>query len=139
MTTAIERADLLWNAGRRDEAIQILEEFIPTGIVETSEDAEGRVVYLYKSQTLPAAIEKLKQFHYACAQYPDPSTGLNAPPENRIKHLTRIIELGFRFGHIYKFLAETHHAIGDNERARAYLARAWYVEPKLSGAARISR
>jgi hypothetical protein len=139
MTTILERADLLWNAGRRKEAIQELEDYIPTAIVETSKDDDGQINHSYSSQWLPDVINKLRTFHYACAQYADPATGLKATPEMRIAHLTRIIELGFRFGYILKFLAEAHHDLGDDEQARAYMTQAWEVEPNLAGALRISR
>jgi hypothetical protein len=45
MTTVLERADLLWNAGRRREAIQVLEDYIPRKIVEISEDDDGLINY----------------------------------------------------------------------------------------------
>jgi hypothetical protein len=139
MTTIIERANFLWDAGQRAEAIQILEDFIPSACADIAEDGSGQITYVYRSWLLPAAIERLRSFHYACAQYADPATGVKAGPEARIKHLNRILELGFRFGYILKFLAEAYHDLGDDERAQAYLVQAWEVDPNLTGAVRISR
>jgi hypothetical protein len=52
--------------------------------------------------------------------------------------LNRILELGFRFGYIYKFLAAAHHDLGNDEQARTYLTQAWEIDPDLSGAVRIA-
>jgi hypothetical protein len=64
--------------------------------------------------------------------------GVKAIPEVRIAHLNRILELGFRYGYIYKHLAEAHHDLGDDEQARARLNQAWAVDPNLAGAVRIA-
>jgi hypothetical protein len=131
--TLIRWADFLWNANRGGEAVQILEDAVASGRAQITEDgvATGR--------TFPNVIEELRSYHYRWAQYTDPTTGIKATPEVRIAHLRRILELGFRFGYIFKFLAEAHHDLGDDEKARAYLSQAWQIDPNLAGAVRIGR
>jgi len=87
----------------------------------------------------PHASGVLCRLHYGWAQYTDPTTGVKATPEVRIKHLNRLLELGLKNDYIYKFLAEAYHDSGDDEQARAYLNQAFQLNPKLLGAVRISR
>jgi DnaJ domain len=131
--TLIRWADFLWNANRGREAVQILEDAVASGRAQIIEDgvATGR--------TFPEVIEELRGFHYRWAQYADPTTGIKATPKVRIAHLRRILELGFRFSYIFKFLAEAYHDLGDDEKARAYLSQAWQIDPNLAGAVRIGR
>jgi tetratricopeptide (TPR) repeat protein len=129
--TLIRWADFLWNTRRGKEAVQILEDAVASGYVQITKDGVDR--------SLPPIIDELQSFHYRWAQYADPTTGVKATPEVRIEHLNRIIALGFRFGYIYKFLAEAHHDLGDDKQARAYLTQAWEIDPCLLGAVRIAR
>lgn len=129
--TFIRWADFLWNTRRGKEAVQILEDAVASRRVQITKDDVDR--------SLPSIIDELQSFHYRWAQYADPTTGVKAAPEVRIEHLNRILELGFRFGYIYKFLAEAHHDLGDDEQARAYLTQSWEIDPCLSGAVRIAR
>ena len=87
--TVIERADFLWNVGRRREAIRVLEDYIPTVVVDIVGDNDGEINYVYKSRWLPEVINKLRVFHYACAQYVDPAAGLKAAPEDAMGRATR--------------------------------------------------
>lgn len=119
--TLIRWSEVLQHGQREREAIQILEDALDTGM------------------TLPSVADQLRKMHYAWAQYSDPTTGSKATPEIRIKHLSRILELGFKYDYIYKFMAEAYHDSGDDEQARAYLRRAYEINPELSGAVRISR
>ena len=119
--TLIKWSGVLQHSQRAREAIQILEDAFATGMA------------------LPSVVDELRSLHYSWAQYSDPTTGNKASPEVRIVHLHRIIELGFEYDYIYKLIAEAYHDLGDDEQARAYLRQAYKLNPKLSGAVRISR
>jgi hypothetical protein len=129
--TLISWADLLWSAKRGREAVQILEDVVDSGRAQTIENG--------LSITLLNIPGGLRRFHYRWAQYVDPVTGVKPTPKVRIFHLNRVVELGFRFGYIFKFLAEAYHDLGDDEQALAYLTQAWQIDPNLSGAVRISK
>jgi len=53
-------------------------------------------------------------------------------PGIRIKHLIRILELGFNHDYIYILLAEAYHELRNNEQARVYLEQAYKINPLLS-------
>lgn len=119
--TLIKWSKILHQNQRKVEAVQILEDAFATGT------------------TPPSVADELRRLHYSWAQYEDPRTGSKAPPEVRIEHLNRILELGFEYGYIYKFIAKAYHDLGDDEVARGYLRRAYELDPQLLGAVRISR
>ncbi len=119
--TLIRWAEILQDNEHAEEAIQILEDALATG------------------QALPSLAEELRRLHYSWEQYRDPTTGTKANPEVRIKHLGRILELGFEYDYIHKCLAVAYHDLGDDGQARVHLSRAYELNPQLSGAVRISR
>jgi tetratricopeptide (TPR) repeat protein len=119
--TLIRWSEVLQHRKRPQPAIQILEDAFATG------------------RALPYVGWALRRLHYSWAQYEDPTTGTRATPDVRIKHLRRILEIGFRDGYIYKFLAKAYHDCGDDEQARVCLRQAYELDPQLSGAVQISR
>lgn len=114
-------AEYLLGAGFVDEAIQILEDAVDSGLAR---------------QQLK---EQLRSHHYRAAQYSHPTTRIRPEPEASITHLRRIVELGYNFDYVHKLLAEAYHDIGDDNVARTHLERAYDLNPDLSGAVRISR
>jgi tetratricopeptide (TPR) repeat protein len=114
-------AGFLQSAGHVNDAIQILEDAVGSGLAS------------------PELKDDLRSHHYSAAQYPDPTTGAKSHPEQRIIHFLRIIELGYDLDYIYKLLAKAHHDVGDDEAARACLKHAYELNPDLSGAVRITR
>jgi len=119
--TLIRWANFLYENRLVEEGIQILEDTVSAGKA-TSE-----------------VVEKLRSMHYGFAQGYTSKTKKKPDPTTCIKHLNRILELGFEYGYIYKFLAEAYHELGDDTQARAYLKRAYEIDPQLFGAVRISR
>jgi tetratricopeptide (TPR) repeat protein len=119
--TLIRWSELLQHSQRVREAVQILEDAIAAGV------------------PAPSVADKLRSLHYSWAQYSDPTTGSRATPEVRIEHLRRVLELGFEYDYVYKLMAEAYHDLGDDKQARAYLRRAYELNPELSGAVRVSR
>lgn len=119
--TLIRWSEVLRQSQRVREAVQILEDAIEAGV------------------SVSSVADELRSLHYSWAQYSDPTTGRKATPDVRIEHLRRILELGFEYDYVYKFIAEAYHDLGDDEQARAYLSRAYEINPDLSGAVRISR
>ena len=120
-TTLSRWARYLQIAGRVDDAIQILEDAVSSGLAS------------------PELKDDLRSQHYAAAQYAQPTTGAKSDSRERIAHLQRILELGYDLDYIHKLLAEAYHDLGDDERARACLEQAYRTNPDLSGAVRISR
>lgn len=119
--TLIKWSRVLQHHQRSLESIQILEDALATGMA------------------LPSVADELRGLHYSWAQYTDPTTGGQPTPDVRVEHLRRILELGFEYDYICKFMAEAYHDLGDDEQARAYLRKAYELNPGLSGAVRISR
>jgi hypothetical protein len=119
--TLIRWADFLYEHDMAEAGIQILEDSLSTGKVD---------------QRIP---ERLRSMHYGCAQGYAQGSGGKPDPDDRIRHLRRILELGFEYGYVYKLLAEAHHELGNDSTAREHLAEAYRVDPQLSGAVRISR
>lgn len=119
--TLIKWSGILHDNQRLSESVQILEDALATGITSLS------------------VADELRRLHYAWAQYANPTTGNKATPEERVKHLRRILELGFKYDYIYKLIAQAYHDLGDVEQARTYLRQAYELNPELSGAVRISR
>lgn len=114
-------AGYLKSVGHVGAALQILEDAVESSLA------------------LPNLKDELRSHHYAAAQYPHPTTGVKPAPEPRIRHLRRIVELGYDLGYVHKMLAEAYHELGDDERARASLEYAYRIDPDLSGAVRITR
>lgn len=119
--TFLKWAEYLRKKTHIKEAVQLLEDVFEAGL---------------KWETIA---DELRSLHYSWAKYIDPITGSNPSPEISIVHLNRIIDLGFKYDYIYKFLAEAYYALGDIEQARGYLAQAYEINPELSGAVKISR
>ena len=118
--TLIKWSELLQERERAAEALQILEDALAAGA------------------SVPPILDKLRSLHYSWAQR-DPTSGCKASPDVRIQHLHRILDLGFEYDYIYKQMAEAYHGLADDERASAYLRRAYELNPRLAGAVRISR
>jgi hypothetical protein len=88
----------------------------------------------------PGGIEVLRQAHYHAAQGYTLPGATKPEPEIRIRHLRRIVDLGFALDYdVHKQLAEAYHDQGDDDRAREQLAIALRLNPALSGATRINR
>lgn len=119
--TILKWAETLWEDGLGKEAVQILEDSVDF------------------SPDIPKLKGQLRKMHYAWARYSDPVTGEQSTPEVKIFHLNRIIELGFKDGYIYKYLAEAYHEKNDDKTATKYLLKAYKIDPALSGAKTISR
>jgi len=119
--TILKWAETLWEDGLGKEAVQILEDSVDF------------------SSDITELKERLRSMHYAWAQYSDPVTGKQSTPDVKILHLNRIIELGFKYGYIYKYLAEAYHEKNDDKTATRYLLKAYKIDPALSGAKTISR
>lgn len=119
--TILKWAETLWEDGLGKEAVQILEDSVDF------------------SPDITELKERLRGMHYAWARYSDPITGEQSTPEVKILHLNRIIELGFKYGYIYKYLAEAYHEKNDDKTATKYLLKAYKIDPALSGAKTISR
>jgi tetratricopeptide (TPR) repeat protein len=118
--TFLKWAEYLRKKDHVKEAVQLLEDVFAAGI---------------KWETVT---DVLRSLHYSWAKYVDPITGGKPSPEVSIVHLNRIIELGFKYDYIYKFLAEAYYVLGDVEKARSYLAQAYQINPELAGAVKIS-
>jgi len=119
--TLIRWADRLRSIKLPEFGVQILEDIYATG------------------EQRDSLLDKLRSFHYGIAQgYQKDSKG-KPDPHVRIRHLTRILELGFELDYIYKLLAEAYHEMGKDDDATVYLKKAYDINPKLSGAVRISR
>lgn len=117
--TLLRWANVLYQNQLIQGSIQILEDAFSTG------------------KSPPKVLEELRSVHYNFAQ--GYTSDLKPEPTLRIKHLNRILELGFEYGYIYKLIAEAYHEIGDDTQARVHLKRAYKLDPDLSGAVRISR
>lgn len=137
----IDAASLLLSFVEVNDAYETLVKW--TQFLQQSQKAQAAVQILedaFEAGDSPSSVaEELRHLHYAWAQYEDPTTGEKATPQVRIEHLNRILEIGFKYDYIYKFLAEAYHDLGDNEQARIYLKEAYRINPQLSGAVRISR
>ncbi|MFC2141062.1 DnaJ domain-containing protein [Acidobacteriota bacterium] len=119
--TLVKWAKFLYQNQLGEESIRILEDVFYSG----GDTSDVR--------------EELRRKHYGFAQGYVPETKRKPEPEIRIKHLTRILELGFNYDYIYKLLAEAYHELGNNEKARDHLEQAYKINPQLSGAIKISR
>jgi len=121
LKTLIRWADQLQLSNLAELGVQILEDVYSTG------------------EKRDSLLEKLRSFHYGIAQgYQKDSKG-KPGPHVRIRHLFRILELGFELDYIYKLLAEAYHDLGEDNDAAKYLKKAYEINPELSGAVRISR
>ena len=123
--TLTKWAKLLYENHLAKEGIQILEDAFSSGKAPNEREE------LLK--------EELRSMHYTFAQGYTSRTKRKPAPAVRIEHFNRILELGFKYGYIYKFLAEAHHELGDDTQARIHLKRAYKIDPQLMGAVRISR
>lgn len=119
--TLIRWADFLYEDHLVKESIQILEDVLATG--NATSDVK----------------EHLRRKHYYFAQGYTSKDKKKPVPAVRIKHLNRILELGFEYDYIYKQLAEAYYDLNNNAQARTHLKRAYEINPDLSGAVRISR
>jgi tetratricopeptide (TPR) repeat protein len=119
--TLVKWADILQQEQRLVDAVQILDDAFAAGV------------------TTRSVTDSLRSMHYYWAQYGDPTTGQKATADVRIKHLRRILEVGFELDYVYKLLAEAYHELGKDAQAREHLRRAYELNPQLSGAVRISR
>ena len=117
--TITKWARYLHNNGMDEQAIQMLEDALVT------------------KSGFPEAKEELRKLHYWFAQ--GRGAELKPAPAIRIKHLRRILELGFKFDYIHKLLAEAYFDFGNKEEAKNYLRRAYEINTNLNGAAQISR
>jgi len=118
-------AEFLYENHLVKEGIQILEDAFSSG------KAPNEVEELLK--------EELRSMHYGFAQGYTSRTRRKPAPAVRIEHFNRILELGFKYGYIYKVLAEAYHELGDDTKARKYLQQAYKIDPELTGAVKISR
>ena len=119
--TLIKWADILYEDHLVEESIQILEDVLATGNATSGVE------------------EHLRRKHYYFAQGYASKDKKRPVPAVRIKHLNRILELGFEYDYIYKQLAEAYHDLENDAQARTCLKRAYEINPELSGAVRISR
>lgn len=83
--------------------------------------------------------DELRSFHYGIAQGYWKDSEQKPEPQERINHLSRIINIGFDLDYIHKLLAEAYHEMGDDPNAIAHLRKAYEINPELSGAVKISR
>lgn len=123
--TLIRWADILYQNRLANEGIQVLEDGFAA--IQSNHPLSERIA------------NKLRSMHYGFAQGYTPETLGKPSPKVRVKHLNRILELGFKFDYIYKLLAEAFYEIGDNKQAHIHLEQAYKINPQLSGAMRISR
>jgi len=121
LTTLIRWADQLRSFNLPELGLQILEDVYSTG--------ENRDSFL----------DTLRSFHYGIAQGYWKEIQQKPDPNVRIKHLARILEIGYELDYVYKLLAEAHHEMREDEDATVYLKKAYKINPELSGAIRISR
>lgn len=121
LKTLIRWADQLRSINLPELGVQILEDIYSTG-----EDRES-------------LLDKLRSFHYGIAQGYQKNTKGKPDPHVRIKHLERILAIGFELDYVYKLLAEAYHDMGKDDDATEYLRNAYEINPELSGAVRISR
>lgn len=119
--TLVKWAEFLYQNQLGEESIRILEDVF------------------YSGRDTSDVREELRRKHYGFAQGYVPGMKRKPEPEIRIKHLNRILELGFNYDYIYKLLAEAYHELGNNEQARVHLEQAYKINPQLSGAIKISR
>jgi tetratricopeptide (TPR) repeat protein len=119
--TLVKWAEFLYQNQLGEESIRILEDIFYTG----GDTSDVR--------------EELHIKHYGFTQGYVPGMKIKPEPEIRIKHLTRILELGFNYDYIYKRLAEAYQELGNNEQSRIHLEQAYKINPQLFGAIKISR
>jgi hypothetical protein len=114
-------SEYLWRRGLAKQAVAILENARATGRAGSSLN------------------ESLRLYHYHIAQGHNLPREQKPDPDDQIIHLTRITELGFHFGYVYKLLAEAYHRKGEDSVARECLLKAFELDPNLSGAKTIAR
>lgn len=121
LKTLIRWADQLRSNNLAKSGLQILEDVYSTG---------------EKQEIL---LDELRSFHYGIAQGHWKHPKQKPEQQERIRHLSRILELGFELDYIYKLLAEAYHDLGQDDEATEYLRKAYEINPELNGAVRISR
>jgi len=114
-------SNILTEQKRLDYALQILEDAVASGLASA------------------AVSDALRRVHTTLALGPTSSGDQMPPPEVRIHHLNRILELGCELGYVHKFLAKAWHDLGNDDEARDHLREAFRIDPELFGAVRISR
>jgi tetratricopeptide (TPR) repeat protein len=119
--TLIRWADQLRQMNLIEQGLQILEDSYSAGMTEEP------------------ILDELRSFHYSIAQGYQTEDKKKPEPSIRIKHLSRILDLGFQLDYIYKLLAEAYFETGDTINALSKLKRAYEINPELTGAVKISR
>jgi tetratricopeptide (TPR) repeat protein len=114
-------ADQLRQMNLIEQGLQILEDSYSAGVAEEP------------------ILDELRSFHYSIAQGYQTENKNKPEPFIRIKHLSRILDLGFQLDYIYKLLAEAYFEAGDTINALSNLKRAYEINPELAGAVKISR
>lgn len=117
----IRWADQLRQMNLIEQGLQILEDSYSAGMAEEP------------------ILDELRSFHYSIAQGYQTEDKKKPEPSIRIKHLSRILDLGFQLDYIYKLLAEAYFEAGDTINALSKLKRAYEINPELTGAVKISR
>ncbi|MEA2074355.1 MAG: J domain-containing protein, partial [Euryarchaeota archaeon] len=142
----IDAAALLLHIFEKESACETLTKWACTLFYEKQMPEEGIQILedAFSSGKAPNEMKKLlkedlRSMHYGFAQGYTSRTRRKPAPAVRIEHFNRILELGFKYGYIYKFLAEAYHELGKDTQARIHLKRAYKIDPQLMGAVRISR
>ena len=113
-------SDFLITRFHQKEAIQLLEVALSTGACKAE------------------LSERLRSVYYSTAQGYTSKGKEKPPPSTRLRY-RRILQLGYRYGYIYKFIAQAFYELGKLPEARRTLEEAYRFDPQLSGAVRLSR
>ncbi len=131
----IDASYLLLSIVKRDESIEIWIRWAEY-LIDLDLASQGLQILedVYTNGVTQETIrEKLRSFHYGFAAGYFDESKRKPDPKVRVKHLQRILDLGFNLDYIHKGLAVAYHEMGDEHSATSSLKKAYEINPELGG------